>query len=121
MTDLKTLRGYKELGQIRPSDATATELYAPSFGILGIVMSIHVVNTTGSGATYRVFADKDGTTTSEETAIAGFDTTLDANNWVLIEFVNGVPIDGSLNGTLYAATDTGSALTFTAYGVEVSR
>ena len=106
----------KELGQLRPANTTAASVYSPGSNITARIESIFVCNTTASAAAFRIFVDKDGTTYDETTALF-FDSAIAANTTVLIE---GLIYIINSAGNLGVRTDTNSALTFTAYGVEMT-
>lgn len=105
----------KQLAQARPSNSSATSLYAiPSDNVATEVQCIVVANTTASPAAYRIFHDEDGATYTQATALF-YDVTIAANTSV--EISSSIYMLNA-SGNLAIRTDTGSALTFTAYGVE---
>lgn len=106
----------KQLGQLRPANTTAASLYSPGAGITAIVKSVWICNTTGAGVTFRIFVDDDGTTYDETTALF-WDVTIEGNTTV--ELDTFMALDDSA-GNLAVRTSSASALTFTAFGAEVS-
>ncbi len=105
------------LGQARPANGTAVSIYGPADRTKALIFGINIANTTSSSATYRLFIDEDGTTYDQSTALA-YDVSIAANNQVLLEYRDGLPIENP--GNLAIRVGTNSALTFTAYGSEVS-
>jgi hypothetical protein len=65
---------------------------------------------------FRIFADDDGTTYDESTALF-WDVTIEGNTTV--ELDTFMALDGSA-GNLAVRTSVANALTFTAFGAEVS-
>jgi len=106
----------QQLGQLRPANTTAASLYSPGAGVTAIVKSIWICNTTSSPVTFRIFADDDGTTYDESTAIF-WDVTI--NGSTTLELDTFMALNNSA-GNLAVRTGTASALTFTAFGAEVS-
>lgn len=105
----------KQLGQLRPADTTAASLYSPA-GETAIIKSIVVCNTTASAAAFRIFLDDNGTTYDQTTALF-YDANINANETVEIDTY--WPMNDS-TGNLAVRTDTGSALTFTAFGAVIT-
>ena len=107
----------KQLGQLRPGDTNAASLYSPPTGIVSTqVTTLIICNTSSSAATYRVFLDIDGTTYDQTTALF-YDISLPAYTTDSIE-PNGMFMNNSA-GNLAVRSGTTSALTFTAYGIEI--
>lgn len=109
-------QNFKQLGQLRPANTTAASLYSPAASTETIIKSIVIANTTAGAALYRVFHDDDGTTYDETTALF-WDVSLAADTSIVLEF--NLMMDDS-TGNLAVRTDTNDALTFTAYGSEVT-
>ena len=101
-----------QLAQSRPTDTTATSILAPSSGTTYGISTLIICNTTGSDATYRIFHDNDGTTYDETTALF-YDQTIRNNTTVGLDLAL-ILKDG---GNLAVRSGTGSALTFTVYGI----
>lgn len=107
---------FKQLGQARPANTTAVSIYSPATGVTTIINTIHVANTTGTDATYRLFHDANGTTYDETTALA-FDITIKANTVQVHDYIIGM---NDTTGNLAVRTDTNDAVTFTVYGQEIT-
>jgi len=106
----------KQLGQLRPANTTAASLYSPAASTQTNIYTVVVCNTSVSSAKYRIFHDDNGTTYDETTALF-WDISLSADSTDTVE------IKISMNdstGNLAVRTDTADALTFTAYGLEVT-
>ena len=106
----------KLLGQLRPADTSNASLYSPGSGVTAIIKAIFICNTSGAVATARLFLDDDGTTYDETTAFfwdveIAADTTLEIDSFISMN---------NANGNLAVRTDTADALTFTAFGAEIS-
>ena len=106
----------KQLGQLRPANTTAASLYSPGSNTTTIIKSIVVCNQTASSAKFRIFVDDDGTTYDETTALF-FDIVIGANSTDQIDTFYAMNASA---GNLAVRTDTNSALTFTAFGVEIT-
>ena len=59
----------KQLGQATPANTTAVSIYSPASLTTGVAKSLIVCNTSAASAKFRFFADADGTTYDESTAI----------------------------------------------------
>lgn len=106
----------KQLGQLRPANAAAASLYSPGASTTGIVTSIIVCNQSGASAKYRVFLDDDGSTYDQTTALF-YDIVIAADATHAIEVK--LPMNDA-TGNLAVRTDTADALTFTAFGLEIT-
>lgn len=106
----------KQLGQLRPANTTAASLYSPGASTTAIIRAIVICNQTASSAKYRIFVDDDGTTFDESTALF-FDVTIGANSTDQIDTFYAM---NNSSGALGVRTDTNSALTFTAFGGEIT-
>jgi len=106
----------KQLGQLRPANTTAASLYSPAASTTAVIKSIVVCNQTGTAATFRIFVDDNGTTYDETTAHY-FDVSLAANSTLQIDTFWAM---NDATGNLAVRTGTNDALTFTAYGVEIT-
>jgi hypothetical protein len=105
----------KQLGQLRPANTTAASIYAPGSTVTAIIKNIMVCNTSGAGAKYRIFHDADGTTYDETSALF-WDDSIAADETVTITSFTAM----NKAGNLAVRTDTANALTFTAYGAELT-
>ncbi len=104
----------KQLGQLRPANTTAASLYSPTSGNT-IIKSVVVCNTSGVAATFRIFADDDGTTYDETTALY-WDVAIAADTTIQVDTFWAM---NNSSGNLAVRTDTNNALTFTAFGTEI--
>jgi len=104
----------KQLGQLRPANTTATSIYSPGANTNTDIKGIHIANTSGATAAYRLFHDDNGTTYDETTTLA-WDVSLAAGETINIDTL--ISMDDS-TGNLAVRTDTANALTFTVYGAE---
>lgn len=105
---------YKILGQSRPANTSNADLITVGASKAQVISSLTVCNTTGSAATYRIFARIAGAAAAEGNAVA-YDVAIAANDTV-----------GLTLGLCLAATDkltirsgTSNALCFTAFGSEI--
>ena len=106
------------LGQSRPANTTAVSIYSPALNVIGFITWIHVCNTTGTAATFRLFVHNTGTTYDESTALE-FDKSCPANNSTAINFgEKGLPMLDDV-GNFAVRTGTASALTFTVWGYDM--
>ena len=105
----------KQLGQVRPTNTTALSLYSPGAGVTAIIKTIFITNTSTSTVKFRIFADDDGTTFDETTALF-WDVPILAESTV--ELDSFLAMNNSA-GNLAVRVDSPSTLTFTAFGAEV--
>lgn len=106
----------KQLGQLRPGNTTAASLYSPGASTQTIIKSIIICNTSGSSVKFRIFADDNGTTYDQTTALF-YDAPLPANSTLQIDA--NILMDDSA-GNLAVRTATANALTFTCWGAEMT-
>lgn len=109
-------QNFKQLGQLRPGVTSAVELYSPAASTETIVKTVTVCNTTAGAVTFRIFHDDDGTTYDQTTALY-YDVNIAANTTTPIEI--NIMLDDS-SSSLAVSTSNANALTFTAYGSEVT-
>ena len=107
----------KCLAQARPTGTSAVSLYSPARGIVTEIQTIIVNNQTDASVDFSIFHDDDGTTYSEVTSLyweqaLAADTTREIN---LTLWMNNP------SGNLATTSATGSAFTFTIYGIEHRR
>ncbi len=105
----------KQLGQHRINSPTATELYSPGASTTAIIKSIVVCNQ-GAAALFRIFLD-DNSTTYDQTTALFYDVAIAAATTVQIDTF--WPMNDA-NGSLATRTSVANALTFTAFGVEIT-
>ena len=106
---------YKVLGQARPADTNVADLYTVPAGGQVVVSTIIIANTTAIDATYNLYVRPDAATADEGTAVA-FGTTVKANTSTSITI--GATADAA--DVISVKSTTASALTFTAFGLEIS-
>ena len=106
----------KQLGQHRINSTTATSLYSPGASTTAIIKSVVVCNQTASAATFRLFIDDDGTTYDQTSALY-YDVSIAGNTTIQIDTY--WPMNDA-NGNLATRTGTANAITFTAFGVEIT-
>ena len=106
----------KQLGQLRPANTTAASLYSPAASTTAIIKTITVANNTGSAATYRIFMDDDGTTYDQSTALF-YDISLAANSTDVLDSFLAM---NNSSGNLAVRVGTANAITFTAFGAEIT-
>lgn len=104
----------KRLGASRPTDTNNATLYTVPASTTTIITAIRICNTTSSDATFRLFLVPSGGTADETTAIY-YDYNIPANS----TFADDGKHVLEAAGTIQVRSDTASALTFTASGVQV--
>jgi len=116
--ELAVFKNMKLLAQLRPANTNAVALVSNKIRQKYVVLSLSVVNTTGSAATFSVYHDSNGTTYDQTTAIY-YACAIAANTTTWIEPQSGFALEPSNTGNLAVQSNTTNALTFTAYGIEV--
>lgn len=106
---------YKILGQSAPSDTNNADLYTVPSATSAVVSTIMIANTTSTEATCRVFARVAGAAASTSNAII-YDGPVAANDFTAIT----VGITLGATDVLTVRSSAGDALTFQAFGSEVS-
>jgi hypothetical protein len=106
---------YKVLGQARPADTNVADLYTVPTGGQAIASTIAVANTTALNATYRIFIRPDAATADEGTAIV-YDAVIAGNSTTTLTL--GITANG--DDVVSVKSNTALALTFTAFGLEIS-
>ena len=107
----------KQLGQVRnTTGGSAESIYSPGASTTAIVKSIVICNQTGTPDTFAIYVDDDGTTYSEETALF-HDVAIGANETIILNVWLAMNNAASNIAVEAATTD---AVTFTAFGLEVS-
>lgn len=105
----------KQLGQTRPAVTTFATLYTAPASTQSLV-TIKIAHVAASGTPkYRITNDDNGTAETEAEAIA-WDTEISVGS---THTIGGIHM-GANQGTIKVRTDTANALTFTAYGVEIT-
>lgn len=108
----------KQLAQSRPGDTNNVSLYSPSTAVLLTeITSIWICNTTANTPRFRIFLDDNGTTYDQTTAL-WYDTLMTPNG----VFIRDVEIYmNNSDGNLAVRTDTASEITFTVFGLEITK
>jgi len=106
---------YKILGQAAPSDTNNANLYTVPSSTSTVVSTLSIANVTANAVTARVYARIAGATAAISNAIL-YDTTIPAYG------TSFVTIGATLAATdvITVRSSTASALTFTAFGSEIS-
>jgi len=105
----------KRLGASRPSDTNNATLYTVPSSTTTIIVAMRVCNTTTSDVTCRVFLVPSGGTADQSTAIY-YDYNIPANSTLADDGKHIL----ETGGTLQVRSATGSALNFTASGMEIT-
>lgn len=106
---------YKVLGQSAPSSTANANLYTVPSATSAIVSTLVIANTTATAATARVFARIAGATAAASNAII-YDASVPANSTAT--FTLGMTL--ATTDIITVQTGTSNALTFTAFGSEIS-
>lgn len=106
---------YKVLGQSAPTNTANTNLYTVPASTSAIVSTLVITNVTGTDATARVFVRIAGAAAATSNAII-YSSTIAANSTAT--FTLGMTL--ATTDIITVASSTGNALTFTAFGSEIS-
>jgi len=104
----------KQLAQARENSTNAVSVYSPGSGLTGIITTIHISNTSGAAATFRLFHDDDGTTYDESTSLA-WDSPIAVDEF--IQITGHYSVDES--GNFAYQSSVANAITITLYGAEI--
>lgn len=107
--------GYKILGQAAPANTSNANLYTVPTGKEAIISSIAVANVTGTDALYEIYVRPSGAAAATSNALV-FDATATKNSTVIIQA--GITL--SAGDIITVQTGTANAITFHAYGTEVT-
>lgn len=107
--------GYKILGQAAPADTSNANLYTVGSGKEAIISSIAVANVTGTDATYNIYVRAGGAAAADGNKLVG-GATASANSTTAI----GIGITLAATDVITVQSGTGSAITFHAFGTEVT-
>jgi hypothetical protein len=107
----------RQLAQVRPADTANTAFVNSKESTTTRIDMIIICNTSAAAAKYRIFHDDDGTTYDQTTALF-YDVTLDIAE--SHELPDTLWLHAANEGNIAVRSDTGSALTFTAYGAEIN-
>lgn len=106
---------YKILGQSAPTDTNNADILTVATSHSAAISSLVICNVTATAATARVFARIGGATAAVGNAII-YDSSIPANSTAT--FTLGITLAAS--DVLTVRSGTASALTFTAFGSDVS-
>jgi hypothetical protein len=106
---------YKILGQSAPTTTSNADLITVGTGQSEIISTLVVANTTATDATCRVFARIAGAAAATTNAVL-YDVTVPGNG--IQAFTLGITL--AATDVLTVRTGTANALTFTAFGTELS-
>lgn len=106
---------YKILGQAAPANTSNADLITVGALKSQIISTLNIANTTTSPATARVFARIAGAAAGAPNAIL-YDSSIPANSTA--SFTLGITL--ATTDVITIRTGTASALTFTAFGTELS-
>ena len=110
-----TFASGSQLAQSRPSGTSAVSVFTAT--IATEITRIVISNTTGSAANASLFHDDDGSTFDQTTALM-YAVSIPANSTTMIESGGaGSGFHVKPSGQIGVQTGTGSALTFTLYGI----
>lgn len=107
--------GYKILGQAAPANTSNADLYTVGSGKEAIVSSIAIANVTASDATYNIYIRAAGVTAADSNKLVG-GATVTANSTTTI----GIGITLSATDVITVQSGTANAITFHAFGTEVT-
>lgn len=105
----------KQLGQLAPADTNAAGLYSPPAATRTIVGQLAICNDTGSAVGYEIFLDDDGSTYTAATRVMRGSCPANESVNVAVWWPMVNPA-----GNLAVKSGTADALTFTAWGIEIS-
>lgn len=106
---------YKVLGQQAPATTANADLYTVGSGKQAVLSTISITNVTGTAATARIFVRVAGATAAVSNAIV-YDGSFGANSATALTL--GITLGAS--DVVTVQSGTGSALTFQAFGSEIS-
>lgn len=106
---------YKILGQSAPANTSNADLITVGSGKSQVISTLVIANTTTSAATYRVFARIAGAAAATSNALV-YDATVLGSTTVTLTL--GVTL--AATDVLTIQTGTANALTFTAFGSEIT-
>lgn len=106
---------YKILGQSAPANTSNADLITVSAAQSEVISTLVVANTTANAATFRVFARIAGAAAATSNALV-YDATVNGNTTTTLTL--GITITAT--DVLTIQSGTANALTFTAFGCEIS-
>jgi hypothetical protein len=106
---------YKVLGQSAPADTNNANLYTVPASTQAVISTISVTNDTASSANFRIYVRVGGAAAGAVNTLY-YDTPLAGNSTLLI--TAGLTL--SATDVVTVQTGTANAITFQAFGSEVS-
>jgi hypothetical protein len=106
---------YKVLGQSAPANTSNADLYTVPAATQAVVSTISVTNDTATAATARVFIRVAGAAAGLTNALV-YDTSFPPNSTTALTF--GITLGAT--DVISVRTGTADALTFMAFGSEIS-
>lgn len=106
---------YKVLGQSAPTNTSNTNLYTVPSATSAVISTIHIANTTSTAATARIFIRIAGAAAAASNALI-YDLSIPANG--VYAFTEGITL--ATTDVITVQSGTGNALTFQAFGSEIS-
>ena len=106
---------YKVLGQAAPADTNNATLYTVPSSTSAVASTIAIANVTASAATCRIFVRIAGAAAGVGNALL-YDASIPANSTTSLTL--GVTL--ATTDVISVRTGTSNALTFTAFGSEIS-
>lgn len=107
--------GYKILGQAAPADTNNADVYTVPTSTEAVISTIAVANVSAADATYNIYVRAAGAAAGDGNALVK-GATATANTTTAI----GIGITLSATDVVTVTSGTGAALTFHAFGTEVS-
>lgn len=106
---------YKILGQASPATTTAVDLYTVGAGKSAVISTLSITNLSAAAVTARVYIRAGGAASSTANALV-YDASFAANSVTALT----VGITLSATDVITVQSNTGTALTFMAFGQENS-
>ena len=106
---------YKVLGQAKPADTNTATLYTVPAGGQAVISTFTVANVTASPAAFDIYVGVDGAAAGDGNALA-YGVTLLASQTQALTL--GVTADAG--DAIYVKSTVANALTFSAFGLEIS-
>ncbi len=107
----------RQLGQLHPTNTTATSIYSPGTNVSAVITDIIVTSTVGTGETFSIFLDENGSTADATTAKV-FAAIITANSAVILTELRWY-MNNPAGNLIIESTSNGNTSTFTVYGEEV--
>jgi hypothetical protein len=106
---------YKVLGQSAPANTNNADLYTVGSGKSAVISTLSITNDTATAATARIFIRVAGATAGLTNALV-YDTSFAPNSTTALTF--GITL--AATDVISVRTGTADALTFMAFGSEIS-